>query len=219
MRAWKRERCRAHRNCTTLCSPPSLSVALSFFRAAFAASAAASGDDVNIKHDNFRMLQEQSGGQQQEEKGVGVAAMLLLLLLLPNFSVKRFMAKMCVSFERTFPSLCAPPHLLCPSLSLCFASRCAHFTLIRRTSVASFVAVVAVAFIVVAGAFCKCCKSLRKTCRKNIFIRQQCSNPPLSFLPCPATVWEIKNTVNVRTDDDVAGRRMANFGGAPKMKQ
>lgn len=120
MRAWKRERCRAHRNCTTLCSPPSLSVALSFFRAAFAASAAASGDDVNIKHDNFRMLQEQSGGQQQEEKGVGVVAMLLLLLLLlPNFSVKRFMAKMCVSFERTFPSLslCSPPLTLSLSLS------------------------------------------------------------------------------------------------------
>lgn len=68
-------------------------------------------------------------------------------------------------------SLCAPPQLtLSLSLSLCFASRCAHFTLIRRTSVASFVAVVAVAFIVVAGAFCKCCKSLRKTCRKNIFL-------------------------------------------------
>lgn len=119
MRAWKRERCIAHRNCTTLCSPPSLSVALSFFRAAFAASAAASGDDVNIKHDNFRMLQEQSGGQQQEEKSVGVVAMLLLLLLLlPNFSVKRFMAKMCVSFERTFPSLCAPLSPLTLSLSL-----------------------------------------------------------------------------------------------------
>lgn len=189
MRAWKRERCRAHRNCTTLCSPPSLSVALSFFRAAFAASAAASGDDVNIKHDNFRMLQEQSGGQQQEEKGVGVVAMLLLLLLLPNFSVKRFMAKMCVSFERTFPShsLCSPPLTLSLSLSLCFASRCAHFTLIRRTSVASFVAVVAVAFIVVAGAFCKCCKSLRKTCRKNIFISQQCSTPlpPCHSIPAP----------------------------------
>lgn len=81
-------------------------------------------------------------------------------------------------------SLCSPPHhLLCPSLSLCFASRCAHFTLIRRTSVASFVAV---AFIVVAGAFCKCCKSLRKTCRKNIFIRQQCSTPLPPCLSFPA---------------------------------
>lgn len=218
MRAWKRERCRAHRNCTTLCFSPSLSVALSFFRAAFAASAAASGDDVNIKHDNFRMLQEESGSQQEEEWG-RVWAWLRCCCFCCCYcrtSALSVLWPKCAFHLSGHSPLCAPLSLLCPSLPFCLASRCAHFTLIRRTSVASFVAVVAVAFIVVAGAFCKCCKSLRKTCRKNIFIRQQCPLP-LSSLPSP--VWEIKNTVNVRTDDDVAGRRMANFGGAPKMKQ